>query len=66
MKVRFEKSTIQLATFLMFLQVQTQFSLSQKNSLVEETHLTVATLWRNGIPKMTHPIVNAYMNQVTE
>ena len=38
----------------MFPQVKTQFSLSLKNFLVKETHLTVAylfTVWKTGIPE---------------
>ena len=37
------------------MQVKTQFSLSQNNCLVIETHLTVAPLWKAGIPDNDSP-----------
>ena len=42
--------------FLCFrMQVKTQFSLSQNNCLVIENHLTVAPLWKAGIPDNDSP-----------
>ena len=41
--------------FVMFPQVKTQLSLSFKNFLVVETHLTVAWLRKTGVPKIDPP-----------
>ena len=64
-QARYENSTTKLVlkrcqtfaeniTFILFRQVKTQFSLSQKNSLVMETHLTDALLWKTGIPESSY------------
>ena len=64
-QARYENSTTKLVlkrcqtfaeniTFIMFPQVKTQFSLSQKNSLVMETHLTDVLLWKTGIPESSY------------
>ena len=44
----------------MFPQVKTQFSLSQRNFLVTETHLTVAPLMKNWNPRKLLTLVHIH------
>ena len=44
-----------IGTLFMFPQVKTQLSLSKKNFLVNDPHLTVAYWWKTGIPENDPP-----------
>ena len=46
-------------TSFMFPQVKTQYSPNQKNFLVTETNLTLAWLWKTGIPKKWLTLLNS-------
>ena len=48
----------------MFPQVKTQLSLSQHNFLVIGTHLTVAWLWKTGIPEDDPPYCIMYIPHI--